>query len=86
MHLLAVDVVNERVNDVSEDKGPSSSQAVLHLHQQQVHKQVVHEEDAMAFVAVGGFCHSFAHGQKNPLDRDLWHGRQASRTSTQSKK
>lgn len=68
LHLLAVDVVNERVNDVSEDEGPRSSQAVLHLYQQQVNKQVVHEEDAMALVAVGGFRRSFTHGQQNPLD------------------
>lgn len=82
VHLPAVDVVNERVNDVSEDKGPGSSQAVLHLRQQQADKQVVHEEDAMAFVAVGGLCHSFTHGQQNPLDGDLRHSRRAGKRYT----
>lgn len=70
-HLLAVDVVNERVNDVSEHEGPRSSQAGLHLHQQQLNKQVVHEEDAVALVAVGGLCRSLTHGQQDPLDGDL---------------
>lgn len=71
MHLLAVDVVNECVNDVSEDEGPGSSQAVLHLNEQQVNKQVIHQEDAMAFIAVGGFCCSITHSQQDLLDRDL---------------
>lgn len=34
----AVDMVDECVDDVSEDKGPGSSQAVLHLSEQQVDK------------------------------------------------
>lgn len=76
MHLLAVDLVNECVNDVSQDEGPGSSQAVLHLYEQQVNKQVIHQEDAMAFVAVGGFCRSITHSQQDPLDRDLWPGPQ----------
>lgn len=71
LHLLAVEVVKERVDDVSEDEGPGSSQAVLHLRQQQRHKQVVGEQDAMALVAVGGLRCSLAHGQQDPLDGDL---------------
>ena len=73
VHRPAVDVVNECVDDVSEDEGPGSSQAVLHLSEQQVDKQVIHEEDAMAFVAVGRLCRSFTHRQQNPLDRNLRH-------------
>lgn len=71
VHQPAVDMVNECVDDVSEDEGPGSSQAVLHLSEQQVDKQVIHEEDAMAFVAVGRLGCSFTHRQQNPLDRDL---------------
>lgn len=73
VHRPAVDVVNEGVDDVSEDEGPGSSQAVLHLFEQQVDKQVVHEEDAMALIAVGCLCFSFTHRQQNPLDRNLRH-------------
>lgn len=71
VHQPAVDMVYECVDDVSEDEGPGSSQAVLHLSEQQVDKQVIHEEDAMAFVAVGRLGCSFTHRQQNPLDRDL---------------
>lgn len=77
MYLLAVDVVNKCINYVSQDKGPGSSQAILHLYEQQVNKQVIHQEDAMAFVAVGGFCRSITHSQQDPLDRDLRPGQQA---------
>ncbi len=73
MHQPAVDVVNECVDDVSEDEGPGSSQTVLHLSEQQVDKQVIHEEDSMAFVAVGRLCCFFTHCQQNPLDRNLQH-------------
>lgn len=72
-HQPAVDVVNECVDDVSEDEGPGSSQAVLHLSEQQVDKQVIHEEDAMAFVAVGRLRCSLTHRQQNPLDGNLQH-------------
>lgn len=61
VHQPAVDVVNERVDDVSEDEGPGSSQAVLHLFEQQVDKQVIHEEDAVTLVAVGRLRCSFTH-------------------------
>ena len=73
MHPPTVDVVNECVDDVSEDEGPGSSQAVLHLSEQQVDKQVVHEEDAMALVAVGRLCCPFTHRQQNLLDGNLQH-------------
>ena len=73
VHRPAVDVVNEGVDDVSEDEGPGSPQAVLHLFEQQVDKQVIHEEDAMALIAVGRLCFSFTHRQQNPLDRNLQH-------------
>lgn len=68
-----VDVMNECVDDVSEYEGPGSSQAVLHLSEQQVDKQVIHEQDAMPLVAVGRLCGSFTHRQQDPLDRDLQH-------------
>lgn len=67
----AVDVVYECVDDVSEDEGPGSSQTVLHLSEQQVDKQVIHEEDTMALVSVGGLGCSFTHRQQNPLNRNL---------------
>lgn len=59
----AVDVVNEGVDDVSEDEGPGAPQAVFHLPEQQADKQVVHEQDAVALVAVSCLCCSFAHRQ-----------------------
>lgn len=71
VHQPAVDMVNERVDDVSEDEGPRSAQAVLHLSEQQVDKQVIHEEDAVTFVAVGRLRCSFTHRQQDPLDRNL---------------
>lgn len=64
-------MVNECVDDVPQDEGPGSSQAILHLPQQQVDKQVVHEEDAVALVAVGGVGRPLAHSQEDPLDGDL---------------
>lgn len=67
-------MVNERIDDVSEDEGPRSPQAVLHLPEQQADKQVIHEEDAMALVAVGRLRRSRAHRQQNPLDGHLRHG------------
>lgn len=73
VHQPAVDMVNECVDDVSEDEGPCSSQAVLHLSEQKVDEQVIHEEDAVTFVAVGRLCCSFTHRQQNPLDRNLRH-------------
>lgn len=73
VHIPAVDVVNECVDDVSEDEGPGSSQAVLHLSEQQVDKQVIHEEDAMAFVAVGRLSCFFTNCQQNSLDGNLNH-------------
>lgn len=68
LHPPAVDMVNECVDDVSEDEGPGSAQAVLHLSEQQVDKEVINKEYAMAFVAVGRLCYSFTHRQQNPLD------------------
>lgn len=76
LHPPAIDMVNECVDDVSEDEGPGSAQAVLHLSDQQVDKEVIHKEYAMAFVAVGRLCYSFTHRQQNPLDGDLQHSRQ----------
>lgn len=69
-------MVDECVDDVSEDKGPGSSQAVLHLSEQQVDKQVIHEQDAMVFVAVGRLCCSFTHREQDLLDRNLQHKNQ----------
>lgn len=63
MHQPAVEMVNECVDDVPENKGPGSSEAVLHLPEQQVDKQVIHEEDAMALIAVGRLCRSFTNCQ-----------------------
>lgn len=71
MHRPAVNMVNERVDYISENKGPGSTQTVLHLPEQQADEQMVHEEDAVPFVAVGRLCCSFTHGQQNPLDRNL---------------
>lgn len=71
MHQPAVNMVNERVDYISENKGPGSTQTVLHLSEQQADEQMVHEEDAVPFVAVGRLRCSFAHGQQNPLDRNL---------------
>lgn len=50
----AVDVVHKGVDDVSEHKGPGSTQAILNLTQQQVHKQVIYHEDAVPLVGIGG--------------------------------
>ena len=61
VNLPAVDIVNDSVDNVSEGKSPGSSQAVLHLFEQQVDEQVVHEEDAMALIAVSCLCCFFAH-------------------------
>lgn len=69
----AVQMVNECVDDVPEDEGPGSSEAVLHLHEQQVDEQVIHEQDAMTFIAVGRLRCSFTHRQQNPLDGNLQH-------------
>lgn len=66
-------MVNESIDDVSEDEGPRSPQAVLHLSEQQADKQVIHEEDAVALVAVRRLRCSGAHRQQNPLDGDLQH-------------
>lgn len=71
VHRPAVDVVNEGVDDVSEDEGPGSSQTVLHLPEQQADEQVVHEEDAVTFVAVDRLRRFFTHGQQNLLDGNL---------------
>lgn len=71
VHSPAVDVVNERVDDVSEDEGPGSSQTVLHLPEQQADKQMVHEEDAVALVAVARLCCFFTHCQQDLLDGNL---------------
>lgn len=71
VHQPAVDVVYDGVDDVSEDERPGSSQAVLHLSEQQVDKQVIHEQDAMALVAVGRLCCPLTNSQQNPVDRNL---------------
>lgn len=71
MHQPAVDVVYDCVDDVSEDKCPGSSQAVLHLSEQQVDKQVIHEQNTMTFIAVGRLFCPFTHRQQNLLDRNL---------------
>lgn len=67
----AVDVVNEGVDDVSEDEGPGAPQAVFYLPEQQADKQVVHEQNAVAFVAVSRLCCSLTHRQQNPLNGNL---------------
>lgn len=78
-HQPAVEMVNECVDDVPQDEGPGSSQAVLHLPEQQVDKQVVHEEDAVALVAVGRVGRPLAHSQEDPLDGDLQQQQQQKR-------
>lgn len=85
LHQPAVEMVNECVDDVPQDKGPGSSQAVLHLPQQQVDKQVVHEEDAVALVAVGGVGCPLAHSQQDLLDGDLQQQRGAGPRSGQER-
>lgn len=50
----AVDVVYKGIDDISEHKGPRSTQAILNLGEQQVDKQVIHHEDAVPLVGVGG--------------------------------
>lgn len=85
-------MVNECIDDVSEDEGPRSPQAVLHLSEQQADQQVIHEEDAMALVAVRRLRCSGADRQQNPLDGDLQHrgkegqGKHAYLKSTQETK
>lgn len=64
-------MVYDCVDDVSEDKRPGSSQAVLHLSEQQRDKQVIHEQNAVAFIAVGRLLCPFTHRQQNSLDRKL---------------
>lgn len=64
-------MVYECVDDVPEDEGPGSTQTVFHLSEQQVDKQVIHEEDTMTLVAVGRLGCSFTHRQQNPLNRNL---------------
>lgn len=64
-------MVEESVDDVSEDEGPGSSQTILHLPEEQADKQMVHEEDAVALVAVGRLCCAFAHRQQDLLDGNL---------------
>jgi len=63
--------VDEGVDDVSEDEGPGAPQAVLHLAQQQADQQVVHQQDAVALVRVGGPRRALTHRQQDPLDGDL---------------
>lgn len=76
-------MVNECVDDVPQDKGPCSSQAVLHLPQKQVDKQVVHEEDAVALVAVGGVGRPLTQSQEDPLDGDLQQPKEGQQRSNQ---
>lgn len=71
VHQPAIKMVNECVDNVPQDEGPGSSQAVLHLSEKKVDKQVVHEEDAVALVSVGCFGHPLAHSQQDPLDGNL---------------
>ena len=64
-------MVYERVDDVPQDEGPGAPQALLHLPQQQAHQQVVHQQDAVALVAVGRRHRLLAQRQQDPLDEDL---------------
>ena len=67
----AVDVVYERVGDVAQHEGPGSAQAVADLPEQQADEQVVHQQDAVALVGVGGLRRPLTHRQQDTLDGDL---------------